>query len=144
MARGLGDRAAERLDVETVVSGVLRRLRAGGGGVEERRSGLLRGRGRTLLRIAAALAVLAGGGLVARGALERGAVATTSAVPAPVLTAALSEPKDTIEEVYEPYLIQEGFLQKTPRGRVATPKAFGHLGLPVDADLAAQLALPVK
>jgi len=47
------------------------------------------------------------------------------------LTAALSEPRDAIEEVYEPYLIQEGFLQKTPRGRVATPKAFRHLGQPV-------------
>ena len=45
------------------------------------------------------------------------------------LTAALSEPRDTIEEVYEPFLIQEGFLQKTPRGRVATSKAFAHLGL---------------
>jgi Holliday junction DNA helicase RuvB len=46
------------------------------------------------------------------------------------LTAALSEPKDAIEDVYEPYLIQEGFLQKTPRGRIATPKAFRHLGRP--------------
>ena len=44
------------------------------------------------------------------------------------ITAALSEPKDTIEEVYEPYLIKEGFLKKTARGRVATPKAFDHLG----------------
>jgi Holliday junction DNA helicase RuvB len=47
------------------------------------------------------------------------------------LTAALSEPGDAIEDVYEPYLIQEGFLQKTPRGRMATPKAFRHLGCPV-------------
>jgi Holliday junction DNA helicase RuvB len=47
------------------------------------------------------------------------------------LTAALSEPRDAIEDVYEPYLIQEGFLQKTPRGRMATPKAFRHLGQPV-------------
>jgi Holliday junction DNA helicase RuvB len=47
------------------------------------------------------------------------------------LTAALSEPRDTIEDVYEPFLIQEGFLRKTPRGRVATPKAFRHLGQPV-------------
>ena len=46
------------------------------------------------------------------------------------LTAALSEPRDTIEEVYEPYHIQQGFLQKTPRGRIATPKAFAHLGRP--------------
>ncbi|MBI4083590.1 MAG: Holliday junction branch migration DNA helicase RuvB [Candidatus Lambdaproteobacteria bacterium] len=44
------------------------------------------------------------------------------------LTAAISEPKDAIEDVYEPYLIQEGFLKRTPRGRVATPKAFAHLG----------------
>lgn len=44
------------------------------------------------------------------------------------LTAAISEPKDTIEDVYEPYLIQEGFLQKTSRGRVATHKALLHLG----------------
>ncbi|MEE8395204.1 MAG: Holliday junction branch migration DNA helicase RuvB [bacterium] len=57
------------------------------------------------------------------------------------LTAAVSEPKDTIEEVYEPYLIKEGFLQKTPRGRVATPKAFTHLGRP--AAPKAQLDLPV-
>ena len=47
------------------------------------------------------------------------------------LTAALSEPRDAIEDVYEPYLIQEGFLQKTPRGRMATPKAFRHLGQPL-------------
>ena len=59
------------------------------------------------------------------------------------LTAAISEPKDTIEEVYEPYLIQEGFLQKTPRGRVATPKALIHLGVPAPAPRA-QLNLPVE
>lgn len=44
------------------------------------------------------------------------------------ISAALSEEKDTIEEVYEPFLIQEGFLQKTPRGRVATKQSFEHLG----------------
>jgi Holliday junction DNA helicase RuvB len=60
------------------------------------------------------------------------------------LTAALSEPSDTIEEVYEPFLIQEGFLQKTARGRVATPKAFGHLGLPPESALGGQLGLPVE
>lgn len=47
------------------------------------------------------------------------------------LTAALSEPRDTLEEVYEPYLIQQGFLMKTPRGRMATPSAYTHLGLPI-------------
>ncbi|ROQ90683.1 Holliday junction branch migration DNA helicase RuvB [Desulfosoma caldarium] len=46
------------------------------------------------------------------------------------LAAALSEEKDTLEEVYEPFLIQQGFLKKTPRGRVATRLAFEHLGLP--------------
>ena len=44
------------------------------------------------------------------------------------LAAALSETKDTIEEVFEPYLIQDGFLQRTPQGRVATSKALDHLG----------------
>lgn len=43
------------------------------------------------------------------------------------LSSALSEEGDTIEEVYEPYLIQEGLLQKTPRGRVVTPAAVEHL-----------------
>jgi len=60
------------------------------------------------------------------------------------LTAALSEPKDTIEDVYEPYLIQEGFLQKTSRGRMATPKAFGHLGVPQEAAAQSQLTLLAK
>jgi len=44
------------------------------------------------------------------------------------MAVALSEEKGTLEDVYEPYLIQEGFLQRTPRGRVATPKAYLHLG----------------
>src|ERR671929_957880 len=46
------------------------------------------------------------------------------------LAAALSEPRDAIEEIIEPFLIQRGFLQRTPRGRVLTPHAFRHLGLP--------------
>lgn len=45
------------------------------------------------------------------------------------LAAAVSEEKDTIEDVYEPYLIQEGFLHKTPRGRLATRLAYDHLGI---------------
>lgn len=44
------------------------------------------------------------------------------------LAAALSEPRDSIEDVYEPYLLQQGFLGRTPRGRIATRKAFEHLG----------------
>jgi holliday junction DNA helicase RuvB len=43
------------------------------------------------------------------------------------LSAAVSEEKDTLEDVYEPYLIQEGFLNKTPRGRLATRLAYEHL-----------------
>ncbi len=47
------------------------------------------------------------------------------------IAAALSEQRDAIEEAIEPYLIQIGLLQRTPRGRVITAKAFAHLGLPV-------------
>ncbi|MCU0587637.1 MAG: Holliday junction branch migration DNA helicase RuvB [Syntrophobacteraceae bacterium] len=46
------------------------------------------------------------------------------------LAAAVSEEKDTLEDVYEPYLIQEGFLDKTPRGRQATRLAYEHLKIP--------------
>jgi Holliday junction DNA helicase RuvB len=44
------------------------------------------------------------------------------------LAAAIGEEKDTIEDVYEPYLIQAGFIQRTPRGRLATARAFEHFG----------------
>ena len=58
-------------------------------------------------------------------------------VGADTLAAALSEARDALEDVIEPYLIQQGFLQRTPRGRVATPRAFAHLGLaaPVRPDV---------
>ncbi len=46
------------------------------------------------------------------------------------LAAALAEPRDTIEDVYEPYLLQQGFLGRTPRGRIATQKAYDHLKVP--------------
>jgi holliday junction DNA helicase RuvB len=46
------------------------------------------------------------------------------------IAAATSEESDTIEDVYEPYLLQLGFLKRTPRGRVATPLAYTHLGIP--------------
>ncbi len=45
------------------------------------------------------------------------------------LADSLGESPDTIEDVYEPYLLQEGLLKRTPRGRVATPRAYRHLGL---------------
>ncbi|HTY56154.1 MAG TPA: Holliday junction branch migration DNA helicase RuvB [Candidatus Binataceae bacterium] len=44
------------------------------------------------------------------------------------LAAAIGEERDTIEEVYEPYLLQEGFIARTAKGRVATPRAYTHLG----------------
>ena len=45
------------------------------------------------------------------------------------IAAALSEPRDAIEDIIEPYLLQQGFLQRTPRGRLLTAAAFRHLGL---------------
>jgi Holliday junction DNA helicase RuvB len=45
------------------------------------------------------------------------------------ISAAVSEPRDTLEDVYEPFLLQNGFLQRTPRGRVATRRAYEHLGV---------------
>jgi len=55
------------------------------------------------------------------------------------LAAAIGEERDTIEDVLEPYLIQQGFMMRTPRGRVATPHAYRHFGLaaprPVEPDL---------
>ncbi len=45
------------------------------------------------------------------------------------LAISVSEPTETVEDVYEPYLIQQGLLMRTPRGRVATPLAYAHLGL---------------
>jgi holliday junction DNA helicase RuvB len=57
------------------------------------------------------------------------------------IAAALGDERDVIEEVIEPYLIQEGFVQRTPRGRVLTRIAFRHLDLPMPASLPAQLDL---
>jgi Holliday junction DNA helicase RuvB len=49
------------------------------------------------------------------------------------IAAALSESKDAIEETVEPYLLQQGFIGRTPRGRVLTLKAFRHLGVTAPA-----------
>jgi Holliday junction DNA helicase RuvB len=57
------------------------------------------------------------------------------------LAAALSEPRDAIEDIIEPFLIQKGFLQRTPRGRLLTGFAFQHLGLPEPARDPAQFGL---
>jgi Holliday junction DNA helicase RuvB len=52
------------------------------------------------------------------------------------IAAGLSEPRDAIEDIIEPFLIQQGFIQRTPRGRILTANAWKHLGLPAPADLA--------
>ena len=52
------------------------------------------------------------------------------------IAAALSEPRDAIEDIIEPYLIQQGFIQRTPRGRVLTGNAWAHLGLAAPKDIA--------
>ncbi len=57
------------------------------------------------------------------------------------IAAALSEPRDAIEEIVEPYLIQQGFVQRTPRGRLLTPAAFRHMGLAVPGDRPEQMGL---
>ncbi|WP_284177643.1 Holliday junction branch migration DNA helicase RuvB [Rhabdaerophilum sp. SD176] len=57
------------------------------------------------------------------------------------MAAALSEPRDAIEDIIEPYLLQQGFLQRTPRGRLLTDAAFRHLGMNPPAREAPQFNL---
>jgi Holliday junction DNA helicase RuvB len=62
-------------------------------------------------------------------------------VGAETIAAALADQRDVIEEVIEPYLIQQGLLQRTPRGRMLTHHAYAYLGLPIAAARMAQLDL---
>ena len=57
------------------------------------------------------------------------------------MAAALSEPRDAIEDIIEPFLIQKGFIQRTPRGRLLASRAFKHLGLPEPARDPSQFGL---
>ncbi len=57
------------------------------------------------------------------------------------MAAALGDQRDVIEEVIEPYLVQEGFVQRTPRGRLLTETAYRHLGLPVPTTASGQFDL---
>jgi holliday junction DNA helicase RuvB len=57
------------------------------------------------------------------------------------LAVAVGEEQDTIEDVYEPYLLQRGLIERTPRGRAATPRAYRHLGLAPPAPEPAQIRL---
>mgnify|MGYP002657146775 FL=1 len=50
------------------------------------------------------------------------------------MASSLGEDSGTIEVVYEPYLLQEGLLTRTPRGRMVTDKAYGHLGLEINRE----------
>jgi Holliday junction DNA helicase RuvB len=54
------------------------------------------------------------------------------------IAAGLSEPRDAIEDIIEPYLIQQGFINRTPRGRMLTANAWRHLGLEAPRELAQQ------
>lgn len=57
------------------------------------------------------------------------------------IAAALSEPRDALEEIIEPFLIQQGFVQRTPRGRMLTAHAFRHIGLAAPESLGVQMPL---
>ncbi|MBV8166331.1 MAG: Holliday junction branch migration DNA helicase RuvB, partial [Alphaproteobacteria bacterium] len=57
------------------------------------------------------------------------------------MAAALAEQRDVLEEVIEPFLIQQGLVQRTPRGRMLAPNGWRHLGLPAPRDLERQLDL---
>ena len=57
------------------------------------------------------------------------------------LAATINEDKNTIEDVYEPYLLQLGFIARTPRGRVCTKKAYEHLGIKITAKHKKQLSI---
>ena len=56
------------------------------------------------------------------------------------ISAALSEPRDALEEIVEPYLLQQGFIGRTPRGRVLTPRAYRHMGLSAPARMSSPQA----
>lgn len=60
------------------------------------------------------------------------------------IAAAISEDRETVEDVFEPYLIQEGFIRRTSRGRVATEQAYRHLGLPGYEGNQRALELPIS
>ncbi len=60
------------------------------------------------------------------------------------LASSINEQKDTLEDVYEPFLLQQGFINRTPRGRIATPSAFGHFKIPYHPTHKEGETLPLK
>src|SRR5258708_3965955 len=81
--------------------------------------------------------------IVGRGARILALELTADGAPVGVeaMAAALGDQRDVLEEVIEPYLLQQGFLQRTPRGRMLTEIAYRHLDLPVPTSLPGQLDL---
>ena len=63
-----------------------------------------------------------------------------AAISGQTLAATINEESVTLEDVYEPYLMQIGFLTRTPRGRCVTPKAYQHLGIAVPGGVPEQLS----
>jgi hypothetical protein len=57
------------------------------------------------------------------------------------IAASVGEEKETLEDVYEPFLLQAGLIMRTPRGRVAAPGAYDHLGLEIPTQLLSALSL---
>jgi Holliday junction DNA helicase RuvB len=85
-----------------------------------------------LLRRVADFALVEGDGAITRGVADRAQLAENyggGPVGVETIAAALSEPRDAIEEVIEPFLLQQGLIQRTPRGRMLAAKAWMHLGL---------------
>ncbi len=148
-------RAARLMDLNADPDGI--------GEIARRARGTPRIAGRLLRRVADFAVVETGGNVtraLARTALERlgvDAIGLDGAdrrylktiaehygggpVGIETMAAALSEARDAIEEVIEPYLMQAGMLARTPRGRVLTPGAWRHLGLPTPKDAEGQAAL---
>ena len=91
------------------------------------------------------LAVLAGIAAVSLAATSGSAIAAKACSGGPVcvetLAAALTEARDTLEDVIEPFLIQQGYVMRTARGRMATRSAYLHLGLQPPTRPAASLPL---
>ena len=57
------------------------------------------------------------------------------------LAATINEDSNTIEDVYEPYLLQLGFISRSPRGRIAMKKAYEHLGKPIPTKIKDQISI---
>ena len=101
------------------------RLRAGGGRRRDRR------RRRRGARSACSRSTSTASTRSTARSSARSSSSTAAARPGiQAIAAAVGEDRGTLEDLYEPFLIQEGFLQRTPRGRVATRRAYEHLGYP--------------